>query len=56
MKAPFTLEIKLPVRNFPRLCLGNAHGRKNLLSFLALRIREIQLLFVPAQDGGMEIM
>ncbi len=36
--------------------LGNAHGRNNLLSFLALLIREISLLFVPTQSGGMEII
>ena len=36
--------------------LGNAHGRNNLLSFLALRIRENSLLFVPMQSGGMEII
>ena len=44
MKVPFTL------------CLGNAHGRNNLLSFLALRIRESQLLFMPMQGGGTEII
>ncbi len=36
--------------------LGHAHGHNNLLSFLALRIREIPLLFMPAQGGGMEII
>ena len=59
MKVPFALclrRISLPVRNFPRRCLGNAHGRNNLLSFLALRIGEIKLLFVPTQGGGMEII
>ena len=34
----------------------NAHGRNNLLSFLALRIRENSLLPVPTQSGGMEII
>lgn len=34
---------------------GGAYGQNNLLSFLALRIREISLLFVPVQGGGMEI-
>ncbi len=41
--------------NFSRICLENAHGHKNLLSFLALRIRENPLQFKPAQGGGMEI-
>ena len=44
------------MRNFPRQSLGNAHGRNNLLSFLALPIREISLLSVPTEDGGMEII
>ena len=44
MRVPFTL------------CLGNAHGRNNLLSFLALRIGENQLLFMPTQGGGTEII
>ena len=30
-------------------------GVNNLLSFLALRVREISLLFVLTQSGGMEI-
>ena len=47
--------ISLPVRIFPRQSPGNAHGHINLLSFLALPIREISLLFVPTQGGGMEI-
>lgn len=37
------------MRNFSRIWV------KNLLSFLALRIREGSLLFMPAQSGGMEI-
>ncbi len=40
--------------NFSSLSLRNAHGRKNLLSFLAIRIRDIKLLFVPTYGGGME--
>ena len=34
----------------------NAHRHNNLLSFLTLRIREISLLFVSTQSGGMEII
>ena len=41
---------------FSSLRLGNAHGQNNLLSFLALRIREIQLIFAPKQSDGMEII
>ncbi len=58
MKVPFALasgRIRAPARNFPRIALGNAHGRNNLLSSLALRIRELSLLFMPTQGGGMEI-
>ena len=36
--------------------LKKAHGQNNLLSLLALRIRENSLLFVPTQSGGMEII
>ena len=48
MKVPFPL---LPPADliarakFSSRTLRNAHGRKNLLSFLAIRIREIQFLF-----------
>ena len=58
VKAPFTLlsPTNLIVRaKFSSRTLRNAHGRFNLLSFLALRIREVLLDFVPAQGGGMEI-
>ncbi len=58
MKAHFALclrRIKLPVRKLPRQSLGNAYGRNNLLSILALPIREIYLIFMPMQGGGMEI-
>ena len=59
MKVLFTLSsgrIRAPARNFSRIALGNAHGRNNLLSFLALRIRELSLLLTPTQGGGMEII
>ena len=41
---------------FSDLQVGNAHGRNNLLSFLALLIEIFYLLFVPMQSGGMEII
>ncbi len=44
----------MPVRNFRPM--AKAHGRNNLLSLLALRIRESSLQFVPTQSGGMEII
>jgi len=40
---------------FSDLQVRNAHGRNNLLSFLALLIEIFHLLFVPTQGGGMEI-
>ena len=58
MKVPFPL---LPPAQFiarakfSSLLLRNAHGRKNLLSFLAIRIRDFSLLLVPTYGGGMEI-
>ena len=58
MKVPFPLSLRrilLPVRFFLPL-VENAHGHNNLLSFLPLPIRDISLLFVPVQGGGMEII
>lgn len=58
VKAPFTLlsPTNLIARaKFSSRTLRNAHGRFNLLSLLALRIREILLHFMPMQGGGMEI-
>ena len=57
MKIPFTLVsdgFNCPCEIFRSISLGNAHGRNNLLSFLALRIREITICV--AQGGGMEII
>ncbi len=56
MKETFTFSsgrIKLPVRIFCQW--RNAHGRKNLLSFLALPVRDFSLLFMSTQGDGMEI-
>ena len=59
MKVPFTLasgRILLPVRIF-FTSFKNAHGRNNLLSFLALPIRKINyILCCAVQSGGMEII
>ncbi len=58
MKVPFPLmpPADLIARaKFSWIKPRNAHGRKNLLSFLATRIRELSLLFVPTCGGGMEI-
>ena len=39
---------------FLGICLENAHGRKSLLSFLALPIRDTRNKINAAQGGGME--
>ena len=48
-------QIKLPVRIFFSLRSKNAHGRKNLFSLLAMRIRDCLLYFLPTHGGGLEI-
>ena len=46
----------MSVQNFPRINAWKCTWTNNLLSFLALQIREISLPFVPKQSGGMEII
>ena len=58
MKVPFPLfpPADLIARaKFSLRLRRNAHGRKNLLSFLAIRIREVFKKIVPTYGGGMEI-
>ena len=58
MKVPFPLSLRR--NNCPcKIFLANARKctwTNNLLSFLALRIREILLISMPTQSGGMEII
>ena len=57
VKVPFTLQPPADLiarAKFSSHSLRNAHGRKNLLSFLAIRTR-VLLLFVPMYGGEMEI-
>ena len=52
----FIMPVLMILGAFGFMFVQNAHGRKNLLSFLAIRIREFKLIFVPTYGGGMEIL
>jgi len=54
VKVPFPLSLR-QILLFVQIYLSINAQINNLLSLLALRIRENSLLFVPTQSGGMEI-
>lgn len=58
MKFPFPFSTRadsIARAKFSLRFLRNAYERKTLLSFLAIRIREFKILFMPTYGGGMEL-